>query len=274
MDEITAEYAVADLLPPAELKVLAHVSVGAKTDLGRIRENNEDKFEFYIPDDELILASRGQIFVVCDGMGGHAAGQIASELACKTFIDVYLSHPGSDPKEALGTAIHAANRWVFLTARANTTRKDMGTTLSALVLLQEKAYIVQVGDSRVYRLRAGELTQITEDHTFVNELVRLGTISPEDAINHPKKNVITRAVGVEENVVPDFFEFDIVEGDIYFLCSDGVMNHVDDEGILSILSSNGPAAAAWKMVGQALLGGGSDNTTAMVLKVERLEVRD
>lgn len=274
MDEITAEYAVADLLPPAELKVLAHVSVGAKTDLGRVRENNEDKFEFYIPDDELILASRGQIFVVCDGMGGHAAGQIASELACKTFIDVYLSHPGGDPKEALSTAIHAANRWVFLTARANTARKDMGTTLSALVLLQEKAYCVQVGDSRIYRLRDGELSQITQDHTFVNELVRAGTITPEEAINHPRKNVITRAVGVEEIVAPDFFEFDIVEGDIYFLCSDGVMNHVDDEGIHQILSTNGPAAAAWKMVGQALLGGGSDNTTAMVLRVERLEVRD
>lgn len=274
MDEITAEYAVADLLPPAELKVLAHVSIGAKTDLGRVRENNEDKFEFYVPDDELILASRGQVFVVCDGMGGHAAGQIASELACKTFIDVYYSHPGSDPKEAMGTAIHAANRWVFLTARSNGNRAGMGTTLSAMVLLQEKAYCVQVGDSRIYRLRDGELTQITEDHTFVNELVRVGTISAEDAINHPKKNVITRAVGVEENVVPDFFEFDVVEGDVYFLCSDGVLNHVDDEGILSILTSNGPAAAAWKMVGQALLGGGSDNTTAMVLRVDRLEVRD
>lgn len=274
MDEITAEYAVADLLPPAELKVLAHVSVGAKTDLGRVRENNEDKFEFYIPDDELILASRGQVFVVCDGMGGHAAGQIASELACKTFIDVYLSHPGSDPKEALSTAIHAANRWVFLTARSNVARKDMGTTLSALVLLQDKAYCVQVGDSRIYRLRAGELTQITQDHTFVNELVRAGTITPEEAINHPRKNVITRAVGVEEIVAPDFFEFDIVEGDTYFLCSDGVMNHVDDDNILQILSTNGPAAAAWKIVGQALLGGGSDNTTAVVLKVNRLEIRD
>jgi serine/threonine protein phosphatase PrpC len=274
MDEITAEYAVADLLPPAELKVLAHVSVGAKTDLGRVRENNEDKFEFYIPDDELILASRGQVFVVCDGMGGHAAGQIASELACKTFIDVYLSHPGSDPKEALSTAIHAANRWVFLTARSNVARKDMGTTLSALVLLQDKAYCIQVGDSRIYRLRAGELTQITQDHTFVNELVRAGTITPEEAINHPRKNVITRAVGVEEIVAPDFFEFDIVEGDTYFLCSDGVMNHVDDDNILQILSANGPAAAAWKIVGQALLGGGSDNTTAVVLKVNRLEIRD
>ena len=274
MDEITAEYAVADLLPPAELKVLAHVSIGAKTDLGRVRENNEDKFEFYIPDDELILASRGQVFVVCDGMGGHAAGQIASELACKTFIDVYLSHPGSDPKEALSTAIHAANRWVFLTARSNVARKDMGTTLSALVLLQDKAYCVQVGDSRIYRLRAGELAQITQDHTFVNELVRAGTITPEEAINHPRKNVITRAVGVEEIVAPDFFEFDIVEGDTYFLCSDGVMNHVDDDNILQILSANGPAAAAWKIVGQALLGGGSDNTTAVVLKVNRLEVRD
>lgn len=274
MDEITAEYAVADLLPPAELKVLAHVSVAAKTDLGRVRENNEDKFEFYIPDDELVLASRGQVFVVCDGMGGHAAGQIASELAAKTFIDVYLNHPGADPKEALSNAIHATNRWVFLASRANPGRKGMGTTLCALVLLQEKAYVVHVGDSRVYRLRDGELTQITDDHTVMHEMIRAGTLTPEQAAVHPHKHVITRAVGVEENVVPDYYEFDIVEGDTYFLCSDGVLNHVDDAGIHAILSTNGPAAAAWKLVSQALLGGGSDNTTAMVLKVNQLETRN
>ncbi len=274
MDEITAEYAVADLLPPAELRALAKVSIGAKTDLGRVRENNEDKFEFYVSDDETILASRGQVFVVCDGMGGHAAGQIASELACKTFIDVYLNHPAADVKEALVEALQAANRYVFLVAKSVPSRRGMGTTFTGMVLLQNMGYVVQVGDSRAYRLRKGDLTQLTEDHTYMNEMVRMGVLTPEQAAVHPQKHVLTRAVGVEENVVCDVFEFEIQEGDTYFLCSDGVLNHVEDDQIAQILSSNSPAAAAWKMVGAALLGGGSDNTTAIVLRVDELKKFD
>ena len=274
MDEITAEYAVADLLPPAELLALARVSIGAKTDLGRVRENNEDKFEFYVSDDETILASRGQVFIVCDGMGGHAAGQIASELTAKTFIDVYLSHPASDPKEALVEALQAANRHVFMVSRAVAARRGMGTTFTGLVLLQNMAYVVQVGDSRAYRLRGDDLTMITEDHTYMNEMIRMGVLTPEQAAVHPQKHVLTRAVGVDENVVCDVYEFEIQEGDIYFLCSDGILNHVEDEQIGQILGANGPAAAAWKLVGQAVLGGGSDNATALVLRVDELKKFD
>ena len=274
MEDITAEYAVSDLLPQAELKALAKCTVAAKTDLGRVRENNEDKFEFYIPDDEVTLASRGQVFVVCDGMGGHAAGQIASELACKTFIDVYLNHPSADIRTALTEALQAANRYVFLVSRSVAARKGMGTTLTAMVLLQDMAYVVQVGDSRAYRLRNDELTQITEDHTYMHEMIRMGVLTPEQAAVHPQKHVITRAIGIEEHVICDVFEFGIQEGDTYFLCSDGVMNHVEDDQIQSILSSNAPAAAAWKMVGAALLGGGSDNTTAIVVRVDQLQKFD
>ena len=274
MEDITAEYAVADLLPAAELKALAKCTVAAKTDLGRIRENNEDKFEFYIPDDEATLAARGQVFVVCDGMGGHAAGQIASELACKTFIDVYLNHPAADVKDALVESVAAANRYVFLVSRSVAARKGMGTTMTAMVLLQNKAYVAQVGDSRAYRLRDDTLTQITEDHTYMHEMIRMGVLTPEQAAVHPQKHVITRAIGIDENVQCDVYEFEIHEGDTYFLCSDGVLNHVEDDQIQQILSSNGPAAATWKMVGAALLGGGSDNTTAIVVHVDELQKFD
>jgi protein phosphatase len=274
MEDITAEYAVSDLLPVAELRALAKCTVAAKTDLGRVRENNEDKFEFYIPDDEVTLSSRGQVFVVCDGMGGHAAGQIASELACKTFIDVYLNHPAADIRTALTEALQAANRYVFLVSRSVAARKGMGTTLTAMVLLQDMAYVVQVGDSRAYRLRGEQLTQITEDHTYMHEMIRMGILTPEQAAVHPQKHVITRAIGIEENVVCDVYEFEIHQGDTYFLCSDGVLNHVEDDQIQSILASNGPAAATWKMVGAALLGGGSDNTTAIVIRVDELQKFD
>jgi PPM family protein phosphatase len=272
MDDITAEYAARELLPPAELRAVARVSIGAKTDLGRVRENNEDKFEFFVSSDEAVLATRGQIFVVCDGMGGHAAGQIASELVSKTFIDVYLSHPATEVKEALMAALHAANRHVFLVSKTVASRKGMGTTFTAMVLLQEQAYVVQVGDSRAYRLRGEELTQITEDHTYMNEMVRMGVLTPEQAAVHPQKHVLTRAVGVDEQVAGDIYEFAIQEGDRYFLCSDGILNHVEDDGIASILGAYGPAEAAWKLVGQALIGGGSDNATALVLHVDRLEL--
>src|SRR2546421_10462894 len=117
-EETTAEYEMGQLVAVAELKVKAKVSVACKTDLGRVRENNEDKFEFYIPEDDATLAARGMIFVVCDGMGGHAAGQIASELACKTFIDVYLHHPASEIEVALRSAVVAANRFVTDVSRA------------------------------------------------------------------------------------------------------------------------------------------------------------
>ena len=274
MEDITAEYAVADLLPAAELKALAKCTVAAKTDLGRIRENNEDKFEFYIPDDDATLAARGQVFVVCDGMGGHAAGQIASELACKTFIDVYLNHPAADVKDALVESVAAANRYVFLVSRSVAARKGMGTTMTAMVLLQGQAYFAQVGDSRAYRLRDDTLTQITEDHTYMHEMIRMGVLTPEQAAVHPQKHVITRAIGIDETVQCDVYEFEIHEGDTYFLCSDGVLNHVEDDQIQQILSSNGPAAATWKMVGAALLGGGSDNTTAIVVHVDELQKFD
>src|SRR4051794_16751739 len=145
MEEITAEYAIEELAPAPELKARVAVSVACKTDLGRVRENNEDKFEFFIPEDDRTLAARGQIFLVCDGMGGHAAGQIASELATKTFIDVYLHHPSSEPSVAMEAGVAAANRFVLDVGRAIPSRRGMGTTLSGLILLQGEAFVVQVG---------------------------------------------------------------------------------------------------------------------------------
>jgi serine/threonine protein phosphatase PrpC len=270
MEEITAEFSSEQLVPTQELRVKALVTVAAKTDLGRVRENNEDKFEFYVPEDDARLASRGQVFIVCDGMGGHAAGQIASELSVKTFIDVYYSHPSSDPEVAMTAAVVAANRFVTDVGRAVPARKGMGTTLSALVLLQEKAYTVQVGDSRIYRLRNGELLMLTHDHTWVDDAVRAGMITPAEAETHPYKHVLTRAIGGDADVKPDISSDDIQVGDTYLLCSDGLVNHVSDDTIGEVLRSKVPSEAAWNLVGQALQGGGSDNTTVEVVRIDAL----
>lgn len=270
MEEITAEFAAGALAEAPTLEVRTRVTVACKTDLGRVRDNNEDKFEYYLPDDEAKLAQRGQVFLVCDGMGGHAAGQIASELTAKTFIDVYLNHPSSDPRVAMESAVKAANRFVLDVARAVPSRRGMGTTLSALIFLQGAAFAVQVGDSRVYRLRGEEFQQVTEDHGWVEEAIKRGEIPPEAAHDHPYKHVLTRAVGNEDAVECDIFELPLAEGDQFLLCSDGLSNHVSDEEMRAALMEFGPSEAAWRLVGKALVDGGSDNCTVVIVRVDAL----
>lgn len=270
MEETTAEYEVGELVASAPLRVRLSVTVGCKTDLGRVRENNEDKFEYFLPEDDATLASKGLVFVVCDGMGGHAAGQIASELACKTFIDVYLHHPAADADVALTAAVVAANRFVCDVSHAVPSRRGMGTTLSSLVLLQDQAFVVQVGDSRTYRLRGGELKQLSVDHTWVEEMTRAGVMTREQAESHPSRHMLTRAIGADRSVTPDVVLLDVQPGDYYLLCSDGLINHVADEAIAETLANYAPSEAAWRLVGHALTGGGSDNCTVLTVRVDEV----
>jgi serine/threonine protein phosphatase PrpC len=270
IEETTAEYSTEQLAPLVELKVVPKITVAAKTDVGRVREINQDKFEYFLTEGEK-LANRGLILLVCDGMGGHAAGQVASELAAKTFIDVYLNHPATDPAVAAAAAVQAANRFVLDNARAFPARRGMGTTLSGLLVIQNTAYVIQVGDSRIYLSRGGDLQQLTMDHTVPNELFRMGAISEEEIHTHPQHHVLTRAIGIDEPFQPDIQQVDIEVGDTFMLCSDGITNHVSDDTIREILHESAPSLAAWKLVGQALVGGGSDNATAMVVRIDALD---
>lgn len=269
MEETTAEFAVETLAPSVELRIKPKITIACKTDVGRVREINQDKFEYYLPEDDAKVASRGLVLLVCDGMGGHAAGQVASELALKTFIDVYLNHPAEDPATAIRAAIQAANRFVLDNARAFPARRGMGTTLTGIILIQDQGYVVNVGDSRTYRFKNDALEQITNDHTYVDDLVRAGVIKPEEARSHPQKNVITRAIGIEGDLQPDIFVVNLEVGDKFMICSDGIINHVSDDEVAQIMPL-APSAAAWKLVGQALIGGGTDNATAMVVRIDEL----
>lgn len=270
MDEITADYSADELAPPVAFRVVPQLSVGAKTDLGRVRENNEDKYEFFVPTDEATLAAKGAVFVVCDGMGGHEAGQIASELATKTFIDVYLNHPASETESALRGAASAANRYVYDVSTSVPSRRGMGTTLTALILVQDDAYFCHIGDSRLYRVRDGELQQVTEDHTWIEQAIRQGTITPDEADTHPYRHVLSRAVGTESHVACDVERIGLESGDVFLLCSDGLNNHVTDEEIRGALANMGPSSACWHLVGRALFGGGSDNCTVLCVRVESM----
>jgi protein phosphatase len=274
MDEITAEITVEAVVHSVELRVRPKLSFGAKTDMGKVRENNEDKHEFYLAESDGDIAAKGHVFVVCDGMGGHEAGQCASELAVKTFIDVYRSHPSEDWQAAARSAVTAATRFINDVSRAIPNRKGMGTTLVALIVRQGQGLVVNVGDSRAYRMRDGEIQQITMDHTWVEETVAAGLMTREAAEMHPYRHVITRALGTERDVATDLFELELAEGDQFVLCSDGVTNHVDGDQIGVILGSSSPSEAAWRLIADALVGGGSDNATAIVVRVDGLELVD
>jgi PPM family protein phosphatase len=274
--EITARFSRAELVrawrrqegrAPAQIPV---VRFGARTDLGRIRENNEDKFDFYEPEDPGLLACRGYFYAVADGMGGHAAGQIACEMALKHVIAQYFDSPGDDIPEALLAAIRDASTRVYELAVMIPEHTGMGTTLTATVFVEDRVYLAQVGDSRAYLIRDGAIRQVTEDHSWVAEQVRIGGMTELDAELSPYRNVITRSIGTQPLVDPDLFVEQVRVGDTWVLCTDGLTGHVRDEEILQVVSDIAPAEACRQLVELASARGGRDNITVIVLNVRDL----
>jgi serine/threonine protein phosphatase PrpC len=276
MQEITAEFSAEELgsaLPDEPLRVVPRVKFVARSEIGHARENNEDKFDFYEPDEEPLLAARGSVYLVCDGMGGHNAGQIASELAAKQFLHAYY-HLGGAAQEAARQAILQAHHYIAEMASKVPSRYGMGTTLTALILKQDEGILAHVGDSRCYRLREGVFEQLSRDHTLVARLVEQGIITPEQAKYHPQRNVIRQAVGVadpSEPLEPDIETFALQAGDLYLLCSDGLTDMVDDAEIEAIVREEPPTRAAWRLVDRALANGGRDNITVVLVRVAALE---
>jgi serine/threonine protein phosphatase PrpC len=276
MQEITAEFSAEELggaIPNEPLRIVPRVKFVARSEIGHARENNEDKFDFYEPDEEPLLAARGSVYLVCDGMGGHNAGQIASELAAKQFLHAYY-HLGGTAQEAARHAILQAHHYIAEMASKIPSRYGMGTTLTALILKQDEGILAHVGDSRCYRLREGVFEQLSRDHTLVARLVEQGVIPPEQARYHPQRNVIRQAVGVadpSEPLEPDIETFALQAGDLYLLCSDGLTDMVDDAEIEAILRDEPPTRAAWRLVDRALANGGRDNVTVVLVRVLALE---
>ena len=265
-DELSEGWAEVSRLP----RLIASVKLGAKTDLGRVRDNNEDKWDFYEPEDPAVLAGKGSFYAVADGMGGHSAGQIACELALKTVLSVYYTDPSPDKDNSLRRAVTEANGLIYDTAQTVPDRQGMGTTLTAAVLCEDTLLIAQVGDSRAYLLRGGRITQMTEDHSWVAEQVRLGTMTLAEAQVSPFRNIITRSVGTAASVEPDIFTHQVQAGDTFVLCSDGLTGHVDPDEIQAIVQNQSPSAAATALIEAANERGGRDNITALILSVRAL----
>jgi PPM family protein phosphatase len=228
---------------------------GSATDVGLVRTNNEDR---YLVDEPL--------FAVADGMGGHAAGEVASATAVESLKEEFTEHT----PRGLAAAARAANRAVWEEAQASPDLRGMGTTLVALALVggpdHEQVAVVNVGDSRIYRLHRGELVQLTSDHSLVGQMVASGAITPEEAEVHPRRNVLTRALGVDPEVDVDLVTVEIEEGDRYLLCSDGLPRELSDDEMASLLRRlTDPGEAAQELVDQARQHGGSDNVTVVII---------
>lgn len=249
----------------------AHIIFAAKTDLGQIRENNEDKFDCIEPDEPSVLAVKGRVYAVADGMGGHSAGQVAAELALNLFIRSYYSDLSPEIESCLRKAVREANAYVVDVARNVPGRTGMGATLTAGVVRDDDLFIVQVGDSRCYLLREGRLEQMTEDHSWVADQVRSGAMKLEDAEQSPFRNVITRSMGGAPEVEPDITAVKLQPGDRYLLCSDGLSGMVPHAEIGELLAEGSPSVAAWNLIERANQYGGRDNITAFVLQISDIQ---
>jgi protein phosphatase len=235
------------------------LSAGAATDVGRVRQINEDR---YLADEVL--------FAVADGVGGHQAGEVASQTSVETLQRAFAE--GTHTTEGLVAAAEAANQAVWQLAQGSREKRGMGTTLTALALVQEdgeeQLALINVGDSRAYVLKQGELVQLTEDHSLVEELVRDGKLSPAEAQVHPQRSIITRALGMDPHVQVDSWPLTPYRGDRFLLCSDGLTNELSDERIASTLRQLAdPQEAAHDLVRQARAAGGGDNITVVVVDV-------
>ena len=228
-----------------------------RTDAGRVRRRNEDSFVLDPP-----------LFAVADGMGGAQAGEVASRLAAAAFRE-YHDADRLEPAERVEAIIQEANRRIYERARTDAEASGMGTTVTAAILTNGRVSIGHVGDSRAYRIRNGELEQLTEDHSLVADLMRSGRLTPEEADAHPQRSVITRALGTDADVDVDTVTVDVEPGDLFLLCSDGLTTMVPEEDILRIAQeADNLDGAARTLVRAANSGGGEDNITVVLFKVE------
>ena len=230
------------------------ISWGARSDVGLVRDHNEDSFLLRTP-----------LFVVSDGMGGHAAGEVASSIAVDTIGE---RAPGTADDALLGAAVEAANLAVIKGAEDGMGKPGMGCTATAVLVEKDRMAVAHVGDSRVYMLHHGTLVRITHDHSFVEELVDSGQITADEARTHPSRSIITRALGSDPDMYADHFSLEVNSGDRIILCSDGLSSMVPDDEIEAVaVSSATPQQTADNLVAAALTAGGADNVTVVVVDV-------
>jgi len=240
------------------------MTVAARSDVGMIRSGNEDSFFAHASKE------RG-LFIVADGMGGHAAGEVASEMAVQIIareLQNLQDVGNSSARNVVATALRDANHAIYERTIAESDKQGMGTTASVLVVSPGRYLIGQVGDSRIYMLRDGALKQLTKDHSYVQEQVDAGFLTPEQARYHPYSNVITRCVGASDDVEPDTYIGELRDGDVFLVASDGLTGMVDDRRLQQLLLSRASAGRLVDaLIAEANYRGGLDNITAIVVQI-------
>jgi PPM family protein phosphatase len=245
------------------------IEAASLTDVGRQRSNNEDSFLYWEPSSDEDFRRKGRLAVVADGMGGYEGGQEASRLAVETVRSVYDNAFGASPQETLVEAFASAHLNIQRFATEHPQFYGMGTTCTAVSIVEHQLCFAHVGDSRLYLIRGETITRLTRDHSYVGRLVESGIVRSEDAESHPQRHILTAALGSGRDVTPHVPEHPVAldPGDTLLLCSDGLWGLVGDPELGQAVRTNAPAEACQKLVNLALERGGPDNITVLVLHV-------
>ena len=251
------------------MKVRTGIKVSVQSDIGCLRQNNEDSFGYWEPEDDQQFLRKGRLAVVADGMGGYEGGQEASRLAVETLVEVYRAFGGDDPQAALVEALQTAHEQIREYSFAHPELRGMGTTCTAAAIVQDALYYVHVGDTRLYLIRDGQITRVTRDHSYVGRLVESGMISREEAETHPQRNILTAALGTNPDLIMDSpgQPEPLRPEDVLLICSDGLWGQVRDSEILDAVENKSAEQTGRKLIELARERGGPDNITVEVLRL-------
>lgn len=254
---------------PGEHVKKVSISYGVKSDIGSVRRENQDCQGKFPADGSDVTMPRGLLFVVADGMGGHRGGKEASHLAVKSVEQFYFSDDGKSIPNLLEGAFQDANEKIFAYSVANPEFRGMGTTCTAMVFQDSRAHIAHIGDSRAYHIAGEAITQLTEDHSKVAEMLRRGILTPMEAKTHPERSMLYRALGVSGLAEVDVIEnVQVHAGDSFLICTDGLVNHVPDDEIRAVVVAHKPQEACDALVAIANERGGYDNITVQIIHID------
>jgi PPM family protein phosphatase len=255
------------------MKVRTGIEVSSQSDIGCLRQNNEDSFGYWEPEDDRLFLRKGRLAVVADGMGGYEGGQEASRLAVETLVAVYRDYSGDDPQAALVEGLQSAHQQIRQYSVAHPELRGMGTTCTAAAIVRladyDALYYVHVGDTRLYLIRDGHITKVTRDHSYVGRLVESGIISPEEAEKHPQRNILTAALGTNPELIMDAAKHPepLRPEDVLLICTDGLWGQVRDPEILDAVDNKSAEEAGRELIDLARERGGPDNITVEILRL-------